>query len=152
MEINPQTVFNLLRTTPGNLVYYLILTYSIITCLLAVIEWLSEWTIPLPFKDPGWNCNPLSSFDSACCFDISEFFFRFRARMALSNSGTHFAFPVDDLDSLAMARPSSFNGIRQFRHCAFNSDSSNISYSCDTFSCKRACPLTLLKPISSGTL
>lgn len=36
MDINPQTFFNLLSSYPGNLVYYLILIYSIVTCLLSI--------------------------------------------------------------------------------------------------------------------
>ncbi len=36
MDINLQTVFNLLSSYPGNLVYYLILIYSIVTCLFSI--------------------------------------------------------------------------------------------------------------------
>ncbi len=36
MDINLQTVFNLLSSYPGNLVYYLILIYSIVSCLFSI--------------------------------------------------------------------------------------------------------------------
>ncbi len=47
MEINPQTVFNILSSFPGNLVYYLILVYSIIASLLSI--WTSFRVNDLPF-------------------------------------------------------------------------------------------------------
>jgi signal transduction histidine kinase len=48
MEINPHTIFNILSSFPGNLVYYLILVYSITTCLLSIWTNFRVNELPLP--------------------------------------------------------------------------------------------------------
>lgn len=50
MEINPQAVFNILSTFPGNLVYYLILVYAITTCLLSIWSGSRVNDLPFPFS------------------------------------------------------------------------------------------------------
>jgi signal transduction histidine kinase len=50
MEINLRTVFNLLSTMPGNLVYYLILIYSLIACLLSLMSGYRAGRYPVPTR------------------------------------------------------------------------------------------------------
>jgi signal transduction histidine kinase len=50
MEINLQTVFNVLRTSPGNLVYYLILSFSIVTCFIAILNGYRVGRYPYPSR------------------------------------------------------------------------------------------------------
>ncbi|NMB53969.1 MAG: hypothetical protein GYA15_04640 [Leptolinea sp.] len=47
MEFTPQAIFNILSSFPGNLVYYLILLYAIVACLLSI--WTASRVNDLPF-------------------------------------------------------------------------------------------------------
>ncbi|GAP19920.1 sensor histidine kinase [Leptolinea tardivitalis] len=50
MDITPQTVFDILSSFPGNLLYYLILVYSISACLLSVWTAFRVNDLPIPGK------------------------------------------------------------------------------------------------------